>query len=449
VSNVAREIIINTAHHFNWVNLGGAITHPDKGKKLDLSDDTNNVSGIEDASVMLYPTDGYGNPDIIRSLLKDEKPDAIMLITDPRMFEWLFAMENEIRKQCPIIYLNIWDDLPSPIYNKSFYESCDLLMAISKQTKFINELVLEEKSKNKIITYIPHGINNEMFKPLPNEEIIQARKKILGDKEIDFVLFFNSRNIRRKQLPDAMLAWKYFIDSLPKEKVDKCKFIIHTDTIVSENGTDLEAIRKAFFMDSMGSIYFSTSKLSPQDLNILYNIADAQILLSSNEGWGLSLTEAILAGTPIIANVTGGMQDQMGFIDDSGKWYEPTPDVPSNHTGRFKNHGEWAFPIFPTNRSLQGSPKTPYIWDDRCNPEDVVNVLHTLYDMSREERKELGLKGREWAMSSEVGFTSKQMAGRVITDVDKLFSIWRPREKFEVINTNSIEKNTIKHKLLY
>ena len=50
-------------------------------------------------------------------------------------------------------------------------------------------------------------------------------------------------------------------------------------------------------------------RLNDEQLNWLYNIADVQMLLTSNEGWGLTLTEAILSGTPIIANVTGGMQD--------------------------------------------------------------------------------------------------------------------------------------------
>ena len=67
----------------------------------------------------------------------------LILITDPRYFTWVFNMKHEIRKICPITYLNIWDDYPAPMYNKPFYESCDLLMGISKQTVNINKLVLE------------------------------------------------------------------------------------------------------------------------------------------------------------------------------------------------------------------------------------------------------------------------------------------------------------------
>jgi glycosyltransferase involved in cell wall biosynthesis len=447
VATVAREMVINTAHHFNWVNLAGAINHPEKGKRFDISQDTNVNAQIEDASVFLYPTDGYGTPDLIRQMIQIEKPDAIMLITDPRYFDWLFAMENEIRKQCPIIYLNIWDDLPTPLYNKGFYESCDALLAISKQTKLINELVLGDKRANKIIEYVPHGLNENIFKPLDDSELSDLKNRLFGEQDKDFILFFNSRNIRRKQIPDTMLAFRYFLDTLPKEKAEKCAFILHTE-IVSEHGTDLEVVRKLLFKDYPNAIYFSTEKLNPGELNMLYNLADAQILLTSNEGWGLSLTEAILAGTPIIANVTGGMQDQMRFEDEDGNWFTPSQKVPSNHTGKYKKHGVWAFPIYPTNRSIQGSPTTPYIWDDRCNAEDAAARISEIYKMDRKETKALGLKGREWALS-EGGFTGKIMGERAIKAIDQLFLTWIPREKFEFINIADVKEDELNHELLY
>jgi glycosyltransferase involved in cell wall biosynthesis len=347
VATVARELVLNTAQHFNWVNIAGAINHPEKGKRFDISTDTNTNTGLTDASVFLYPVDNYGDADLIRQLIDMEKPDAIMLITDPRYFEWLFMIENEIRKTTPIIYLNIWDDYPAPLYNKSYYESCDALLAISKQTQLINELVLDEKRGKKIIEYVPHGLNHELYYPIEKEnelkELAEFKSNIFGGKEKDFVVFFNSRNIRRKQIPDTMFAFKIFLDTLPKEKAEKCALLMHTE-MVSEHGTDLDAVRKMLFADYPNAVYFSLNKLDNKQLNMMYNIADAQILLTSNEGWGLSLTEAILAGTVIIGNVTGGMQDQMGFEDEFGNWYTPSPEIPSNHTGRYKNHGCWAFP---------------------------------------------------------------------------------------------------------
>jgi glycosyltransferase involved in cell wall biosynthesis len=450
VATVARELVLHTAQHFNWVNVGGAINHPEAGKRMDLSPDTNKNTGLTDSSITLYPTNGYGDAKLIRQLIQIEKPDAIFLITDPRYFIWLFQIENEIRKKMPIIYLNIWDDYPAPMYNRSYYESCDALLAISKQTKNINTLVLGKKAKKKIIEYVPHGLNENIFKPLDinTPELKEFKKKLFGSKEIDFALFFNSRNIRRKQIPDTMMAYKLFVDGLSEEQAKRCAFVLHTQ-VVDDNGTDLEAVRELLFGDDPKyNIIFSPSMLPADQMNLLYNSTDCQILLTNNEGWGLSLTEALLVGNPIIANVTGGMQDQMRF-SKKGKWIDFSDKFPSNHNGTIKEHGEWAFPVYPTNRSIQGSPLTPYIWDDRCNAEDAAKQIKAVYNLSKEKRKACGMKGREWALSDEAGFTSSNMGKKVITTLDKLFKTWKPREKYELVNANESKPKTVPHELVY
>jgi len=184
-------------------------------------------------------------------------------------------------------------------------------------------------------------------------------------------------------------------------------------------------------------------------MNLLYNSSDCQILLTNNEGWGLSLTEALLSGKMIIANVTGGMQDQMRFENEDGSWINFSEDFPSNHTGTIKKHGKWALPVYPTNRSIQGSPKTPYIWDDRCNAEDAAARIKEAYDLSKAEREERGLAGREWAVSKEAGFTSTQMTQKMLESINELFKTWKPREKFELINVNEVKPKSINHKLIY
>ena len=454
IATVAKEIVTHTAQHFNWVQIAGAINHPDKNKSLDLSEEINQQAGLDDSNVLLFPTDGYGNIEMVRQLIKTHNPDAIMLITDPRYFMWLFNAEGEIRKNIPIMYLNIWDDYPAPLYNKAFYESCDLLMGISKQTVNINKVVLGDKAKNKVITYLPHGLNHNIYRPLQIDdpkmiETEKIRLELFGKNEVDFVLFFNSRNIRRKQIPDTMWAFKMFLDGLPKEKADKCRLLMHTEKI-HEAGTDLEAINELLFSEKYpNAIVIDEKRWTTEQLNMLYNISDCQILLTSNEGWGLTLTEAMLSGNPIIANSTGGMQDQMRFLDEDGKWFTPSPEVPSNNTGKYKKHGEWAFPIFPTSRSIQGSPVTPYIWDDRCKPEDAADRIREVYDLGNEKRKEIGAKAREWCLSEEAGFTAEQQGKRFIEAANKLFNTWEPREAFEVIDTDEDIKKIQTHKLVY
>ena len=450
VGSMGKEIILHTAHHFNWVNLGGAVNHPENGKRFDLSPETNKLMGIEDSYVHIMANTGYGSADQIRAILKGEHFDAIFLITDPRYFIWLFQIENEIRQKIPIVYLNIWDDYPAPFYNKAFYESCDALLAISKQTKLINKLVLGDKIKDKVTRYIPHGINTNFFFPIEknDKELLNVKKKIFGDKEYDFVLFFNSRNIRRKSTPDTLLAFKLFLDKLPKEKADKCAFLLHTE-LVSEAGTDLIAVKELLFGDVYDNVYFSHEKIDHATLNKMYNISDAVILLSSAEGWGLSLTEALVTSTPFIANVTGGMQDQMRFEEPKGGWFEPTPELPSNNRKTLTKHGDWAFPVYPTNRSLVGSPLTPYIWDDRCTPEDAADRIMELYEMSPEERHKRGESGRQWALGNEAGFTAQTMGDRVIEACDTLFQTWSPRPKYEIIKVDKTNSNYINHNLVY
>lgn len=452
VANIAKDMVVHTCQHYNWINLAGSIKHPDAGKKIDISQALEKELGLEDIYAMIYPTDGYGDPQLLRRVIREENPDAIMIITDPRYFEWLFNMEREIRKEIPIMYLNIWDDWPAPQYNEAFYESCDGLFAISKQTKLINEIVLGDNAKDKVLRYIPHGINTDLFYPKTAEDKdyqnYQEFKKQLLKKDYDFTMLFNSRNMRRKQIPDAMLAFRMFLDKLPKEQADKCAFVLHTE-VVSNHGTDLEAVREYLFGDKYeDNIIFSTQRLPAQSMHWLYNIADIQIQLSSNEGWGLAITEAMLCGTPFIATVTGGMQDQMGFLDKDNKWFTPTKDLPSNHYGTLKSHGGWSYPVYPSSISMQGSPKTPYIFDDRIDVREASEAIMSAYN-NRNQLKNMGMKAREWAMSEEVGFTSEIMCKRIIDGIDNTFDNFTPRNNYEVVNSLDYQPQRLRHPLIY
>jgi hypothetical protein len=72
------------------------------------------------------------------------------------------------------------------MYNKEFYESCDALFGISKQTVNINKIVLGDKAESKIIKYIPHGLNNKNFRLLEEEtdELKEFKKYITRGKRI-------------------------------------------------------------------------------------------------------------------------------------------------------------------------------------------------------------------------------------------------------------------------
>src|SRR5512137_1494962 len=184
IATMSRELVLSTVHLYDWVQIAGAITHPEKGHVFDLSQSTNELKKLKDAYVKLYPTDGYGNEQMLFQIIAIEKPHAILHFTDPRFWGWLYALEKQVRSSIPLTYLNIWDDIPYPMYNRAFYESCDALFSISKQTMNINRWVLgpentyylndamgenpKEYARNKtLLHYVPHGIDQEVFKPLP------------------------------------------------------------------------------------------------------------------------------------------------------------------------------------------------------------------------------------------------------------------------------------------
>jgi glycosyltransferase involved in cell wall biosynthesis len=437
---MSREIVEQTCGIFNWIQVGAAVNHPEAGKQIDISTDVANVTGVTDPSVRIYPQNGYGNSMVVRQLLEMEKPDAILHFTDPRYWIWLYQIEHEIRQKIPMLFYTIWDDLPYPKYNKNFYKSDDGLFCISKQTYNIVKQVLGTDARDKTITYLPHGIDHvKKFYPITADNtegqtlLKSVKEGIMNNQEVDFVVFYNARNLRRKMTSDVLLAYDHFLSQLPKEKADRCRIVMHTAP-VDENGTDLPVVIRDV-VPNVKAI-FSNQQVDASVLNALYNIADVTINLASNEGFGLGTCESMLAGTPIVVNVTGGLQDQCGFTNDDGEYLDPEKDFTfewgSNHDGRFRNHGEWAFPVFPTSRALQGSPLTPYIFDDRCDWKDAGNQILELYNMTRKERKRRGMSGREYAMGPGM-MTAEKMGELFVEHINTTLENFTPRERYTLV----------------
>ncbi len=436
VGTMSREFVMGTLDRYDWVQMGGAIKHPEEGNVVDISESVQKDYGIKDAFLKIYPISGYGSDETLRAIMNIEKPDAILIYTDPRFWIWLFNMEHEIRQNIPIFYYNIWDDLPYPRWNEPYYESCDLIMNISKQTVNIVDQVCQKKPRTEWDnTYVPHGINHTYFQPIDAlHKKYDASKKfkshILSGKSYDFIVFWNNRNIRRKLPGDVIMSFKTFCDMLPKEEAKKCALVMHTQP-VDENGTDLPAVVKELCPDY--DVIFSNEKLDNDQMCFMYNMADVTVNMASNEGFGLGTCESLMSGTPIVVSVTGGLQDQCGFKKEDGSYVgveDYTKDFPSNHRGQYKECGEWAYPVFPSNISLQGSPPTPYIFDDRCRYEDVAEGIKHFYDMGEEKRKECGEKGVEFVQTEEIGMTAENMSKRFIKDMDTAFEKWKPRKRF-------------------
>ena len=443
VGTMSREFVLGTLQHYDWVQIGGAIRHPEDGKIVDMNDAMRKQTGVKDAYLKIYPISGYGSADLLRAIIDMESPDAILHYTDPRFWGFLYQMEHEIRQEIPIFYYNIWDDLPYPMWNEPFYESCDLIMNISKQTvNIVNNVRRIKPTNDWDNTYIPHGINEENFYPI-NEldvkewgDLLNFKRNMTEGRNYDFIIFWNNRNIRRKLPGDVIMAYKTFCDVLPKEKADKCALIMHTQPR-DENGTDLPEVVRSCCPDY--DVIFSHKKLEDRELCFLYNIADVTINMASNEGFGLGTCESLMCGTPISVNVTGGMQDQCGFrYKDKLLTYEDYSWVHSLHEAELWKEdedltwGEWVKPVWPSNRSLQGSIPTPYIFDDRPRFEDFADALKGWYDMEPEKRRECGMKGHEFVMGDDAMMSAKAMCQNFIDHMDTAFEKWTPRKRYTI-----------------
>ena len=435
VATVSKDIVMETIHHYDWVQMGGAIKHPEEGKIIDMSSAVKEEWNVKEPYLKIYPLSGYGNADILREVISIEKPDAILHYTDPRFWIWLYQMEHEIRQNIPIFYYNIWDDLPTPRYNTNYYRSSDLLMAISKQTYGINKRILKDYDyEDWQTTYVPHGISKKRFHKIKDRgdtKFKQFENKYGLDKH-SFKILYSNRNIRRKQPADCLLAYKHMMDKLTPEQRKECVFVFHA-AVSDENGTDMRAVHQAICPEY--PIIFThdvQGPLNDDEMNYLFNSADVYINLASNEGFGLGSCEALTCGTPIVVNVTGGLQDQCGFKNDDDEYltHEDYVELGSNHRGKYKQHGEWVVPVFPSNISCQGSPMTPYIFDDRVQYEDAGEALLSWYLRGSEERERCGEKGIEFVKDKNIGMDAKYMGDKFIESMDTAFKNWKPKEKY-------------------
>ena len=343
---------------FSFVCLAGAIKHKDYRPVQ--------VEGHGEDWI-IHPVDGYGNEDIIRSMISQYKPDALWFMTDPRFYVWLWQMEDEIRQNIPMVYYHVWDNYPYPMFNKPYYDSNDIVCTISKVT----DDIVRKVSPDVKCVRVQHTVDTNVFKKRERSEY-QRHLGIL-DAENKMVFFWNNRNARRKQSGTLLFWFKEFLDNIGH---DKAVLLMHTEP-KDPNGQDLVAIMEELDLTS-GQVVLSTAKLSPQELSCLYNVADCTINIADAEGFGLGTLESLACETPIIVNMTGGLQEQV--VNESGNWF--------------------GIGVHPSSKAIIGSQSVPYIYEDRLSKQDVVKAMTDFYNMSETSRAEMGKKGRDHVLKN-------------------------------------------------
>ena len=112
-------------------------------------------------------------------------------------------------------------------------------------------------------------------------------------------------------------------------------------------------------LDTSRQVMISQEKVSPENLAALYNMVDCTINISDAEGFGLATLESLSCGTPIIVNMTGGLQEQ---VTNGVDWF--------------------GFGLRPSSKAIIGSQSVPYIAMDK------------MFALGKKGRRELGLKGK-------------------------------------------------------
>lgn len=349
------EAMLETGE-YSFVCLAGAIRHLDyRPTKVEPWGD----------DFIIVPVDGYGSQQQVRSMIQAHKPSALWFMTDPRFYGWLWEMEDEVRSKIPMIYYHVWDNYPYPTFNRKWYNSNDVIATISKVTDDIVKQVSPEVESIRV----PHTVDTDVFRKMQKSEynsIFSAVNK--GEK---MLFFWNNRNARRKQSGSLIYWFKDFLDVIGH---DKAILLMHTEP-KDPNGQDLEKIMKELGLTD-GQVLLSTQKMPPQELAKLYNAADCTINISDAEGFGLATLESLATETPIIVNMTGGLQEQ---VTDGEKWF--------------------GIGLQPSSKAIIGSQEVPWIYEDRLNGQEVVDALLQFYNLSPEEREEMGRNGREHVLN--------------------------------------------------
>ena len=387
------EALLKTGR-YQFICLGGAMKHADyTPQKVEPWGD----------DFRIFPVDGYGNHEIIRSVLQKERPDALWFMTDPRFYGWLWEIENEVRANLPMVYYHVWDNFPPPQFNADFYNSNDVVACISKVTHEIVKAVAPEVESH----YVPHAVNEAYFHPVKTDEekekIANLRKNITRGNTKKKIFFWNNRNARRKQ--SGTLIW-WFKEWLDKVGHDKATLLMHTDAR-DPHGQDLPHLINHLGLNA-GQVLLSTNKVPSEQLASMYRAADYTINISDAEGFGLATLESLSCGTPIIVNMTGGLQEQ---ITDGKNFF--------------------GFAIEPVSKTVIGSLQVPYIYEDRISQRDFEKTLTRALRNPTKKYKQMASQGRRHVLKSYNFETFEKSWVELMDKVIEEHGSWETRSGYQ------------------
>jgi glycosyltransferase involved in cell wall biosynthesis len=408
VAKMSKSIVFNLSHKFDFLIIGAFERTPNHGKLFDLSQIVNEATNQTNTNVKTIHYSGYGDETLYRQILKKENIDGVLIMSDPR-HHLNFFNAIELFNDIPKLYYYIWDSHLTPYFNLPYLDSMDSILSISTITERGVEEIFDSKNiNNKVLKYIPHGIDEKKFYSLNylfDEDISfnNFKQKLLQNETYDLIVGFNSVNIPRKNIPELISAFKLLSDDAPHKK-----FLLLLKTQRINVGGDLDIIIEGLCGKNHNyNIKIVDEVFNEGSLNMFYNTIDVLCLPSCAEGFGLSICEAMFCEKMIVSNYTGGMIDQSNF----GK-------------------GVWCEPIFDFNSILTSHPIVPYIYQDYPNVNSLFKALKKVSNVDVQQRKVNGKIGREWALNN--GFNEKSMTDSIEQAIDETFDKFVLTKKYSL-----------------
>lgn len=235
-----------------------------------------------DATAPMYPAMLGGDIYGIRrmaSLIEKLEPDLIFILNDA----WILKMyldhmpeDQKIVVYFPVDAKPLHDDWIKTIVDKT------TPVAYTEYGRgAITDIVPDTK-----VYKIPHGIDTSKFYPI---DIKQARAKLKGVGEDDFVILNASRNQPRKRIDLTIKGFAKFA----KDKPANVKLYCHSG--VEDMGWHI--ITMCERLGVADRLLLTSLELSPatfvtdERLNWIYNACDVGLVNSMGEGWGLTTFE--------------------------------------------------------------------------------------------------------------------------------------------------------------
>ena len=232
--------------------------------------------------------------------------DMAAIICRLRKIPFIFTAHDLLSTQCGTI--NLLKNLYDKTIGRYTLNTAKKLIALTQENKKQYELL--GVPENKIVV-IPNGVDYEKF-----DGLIKSKELLKSIGNPDKVILFVGRLLKYKGAQHIIKAIPEIIKDYPNTK-----FIF----VGEDQGYKKELIKLATDLDVFDKCVF-TGRVNEKELLRYYSIADAFILPSTGEGFGLVALEAIVSGTPVILASTGGLKHIISEI--GGYPLDMTSDVP-------------------------------------------------------------------------------------------------------------------------